>query len=59
MTWGARTFAWAGTSTLLAICLIELAGGDFASGAGLLIVFVVSWVVLRRLKGPVYSTSRG
>ena len=35
---------------LLIISLIELAGGDFASGVGLLVVFVVLSVVPLRLK---------
>lgn len=50
MTWGIGTLAWAAAVILLAIGLIELAGGDFASGAGLLVVFAVLWAVLRRLK---------
>ena len=50
MTWGIGTFAWAVAVILLAISLIELTGGDFASGVGLLVIFVVLSVVLRRLK---------
>ena len=44
MTSGMGTFAWAVTVILLVISLIELSGGDFASGVGLL-------VVIRRLVG--------
>ncbi len=50
MTWSIGTLAWAVAVILLAISLIELAGGDFASGVGLLIVFIVLSVVLLRLK---------
>ncbi len=50
MTWGVGSLAWTVSVTLLAISLIELAGGDFASGVGLLIVFVVLSVVLLPLK---------
>ena len=50
MTLGIGKLAWAVAAILLAISLIELAGGDFASAVGLLVVFVVLWGVLRRLK---------
>ena len=47
MTWGVGKLVWAVGAIILAISLIELAGGDFASGIGLLTVFVVLSVVLQ------------
>jgi len=55
MTWRIGRLAWAVAVILLAIGLIELAGGDFASGVGLLVVFAVLSVVLLRLKVKWYS----
>ena len=50
MTWSMGRLAWAVAVIVLAISLYEFAEPDFGSGMGLLIVFVVLSVVLRRLK---------
>ncbi len=50
MTSGMGRFAWAVTVILLVISLMEFSEGDFASGVGLLVAFVVLSAVLLRLK---------
>ncbi len=50
MAWGIGTLAWIVAGFFLFVSLLELGEGDFASGVGLSIVFVVLLVVLRLFK---------
>ena len=50
MTWGFGRLAWVVAVVFLAISLLELSEGDYASGVGLFIIFVVLLVILRRFK---------